>query len=105
MNPLVKNAADIEQVKESGRKEKFNRERELDDLRFILSSQQGRRFYWRLLEKTGIFKVSFTGNPGWTEFNEGRREVGLWALGEMNEACPEAWLEILKERKTEDENA
>ena len=44
MKPLVKNAADPGQVKEAESKLKRHRERELNDVRAVLSTPEGRRF-------------------------------------------------------------
>lgn len=95
---LVKNAADPEQVKEAADKEKFKREHEIDDVRYILASQQGRRFIWKYLDFCGVFRTSFTGNSE-TFFKEGIRNVGLKILADLNEADPMAYVKILDENK------
>ena len=69
-----------------------------DQLSLILSSYEGRSFYWRLLSRCGIFRTSFTGDNT-TFFNEGMRQVGLWALEELFSASPEAFLLMQKEAK------
>lgn len=96
MNPLVTNAADHGQIKSAGRKQRWNRERELSDVRSILSTKQGRRFWWRYLAKCKIFQSTFTGNNT-TFFNEGERNVGLQLLADLNEAMPEAYMLMQKE--------
>lgn len=98
--PFVKNAADRSQVKEAEKKVRRLRERELNDVRFILSSQEGRRFLWRYLEKCKVFETSFTGNST-TFFNEGMRNVGLMLIADINEAEPEAYLKMMNESKGE----
>lgn len=75
---------------------------ELDDVRWLMSDKRGRRFVWRLLEAAGIYRSSFTGNST-TFFNEGARNVGLRFLADVNEACPERYLEMLKEQKEHDD--
>lgn len=63
---------------------------EVDDLKWFMSTKQGRRVMWRLLEKTGVYRTSFiTPNAMQVSFLEGRREIGLEWLGEIMEHCPE----------------
>jgi hypothetical protein len=99
MKPLVKNAADEEQVREAKGKAKLGRDRELDDVREILSSPAGRRFYWRYLEECKLYKQCADHSGSWTYFNEGQRNIGLKLLSDLNEACPEAYLVMLKEKE------
>jgi len=96
--PTVKNAADDKQVRGAVRDEKNRREQELNDVRNVLNSAFGRRFVWRLLEFSGIYKTSFTGNSH-TFFNEGMRNIGLSIMTDINEACPEQLITMMKEAK------
>lgn len=98
MKPLVTNAADEEQVKESKLHEKFSRETELSDVAHVLSSPQGRRFYWRLLTECKTFESIMTGSA-YTYYNSGKQDLGHYLLGELNAADPEAYLKMLKEIK------
>lgn len=100
---LVKNAADKEQVKKAGSKAQRAREKQLNDIRFLLSREQGRRFLWRCLERCGVYRSSFTGNSQ-TFFNEGERNIGLFILDDIMEAAPDAYLLMLKENKGDKEN-
>lgn len=52
------------------------RERDVDALNHVLSTELGRWFFCRIFDHTGILKRSFTGNSE-TYFNEGRRSVGI----------------------------
>lgn len=97
---MVQNAADQNQVREANLKVKYGREKELEDIKYILASPQGRRFVWRYLEITGLFKTSFTGSSE-TFFLEGGRNIGLKILADVNEADPEGYLKMLKESKGE----
>jgi hypothetical protein len=89
-DPKVKsyNAADEEGVKSRKRKDESARDRELHDLRTLMQSIEGRRFIWRLLDRAGVFRTSFTGNST-TFFNEGQRNMGLIVLADVHEACAE----------------
>lgn len=100
---LVRNAADPEQVEKAAKKEKRGREQEVDDIKFILSSAQGRRFYWRLLERCGVYSLSFrAGQPDQTAYLEGHRNIGLTFLNDLMTAEPEAYLKMMKEKEIND---
>ena len=95
------NASDPAQVKEAAQKVKYGREQELNDVRTILATREGLRFMWRYLTECGIFKTSMTGSSQ-TFFLEGRRDVGLRLLADVNEADPEAYFRMLSEDKKSD---
>lgn len=99
---LVGNAADPEQVKWAGEREQSNRQREINDVAYVLSTRQGRRFIWRLLCDAGIYRSSFHTNGSMVYFNEGRRDVGLKLLAEVSEADPMAPHMMAMEAKQDD---
>lgn len=68
-----------------------------EDMKWLMGSKRGRRIVWRLLERTGIFRSSFTGNSE-TFFREGMRNVGLALMAQINEACPESYMNMVKEQ-------
>lgn len=96
--PYVKNAADSDQVRQAGEKEERGRERDLNDMRTVLSTLSGRRVVWRYLTFCKVFESSFTGNST-TFFNEGMRNVGLALLADIHEAEPQAYLLMMQESK------
>ena len=97
------NAADVDQIKKGAKNDKTKRQIEVDDMRVILSTRQGRRFIWRHMSNAGIFQSCFTGNSA-TFFNEGRRDIGLKILAEVQEASPDSYLLMMKEARNEEEN-
>ncbi|MBF8177814.1 Bbp19 family protein [Herminiimonas contaminans] len=92
------NASDESQVADRKKKELRGRERELEDLRVVLSTKEGRRFYWKTLCDCGVFKSSFTGNST-TFFNEGKRDIGLKLLADLMEADAKKYLLMTEEAK------
>lgn len=72
---------------------------EVDDLRWMMSDKRGRRVMWRLLETSGVYRSSFTGNSE-TFFREGQRNVGLKLLADIHEHCPDAFVLMLKEHRS-----
>ena len=78
--------------------EKLEREILLNDVRHVLSSVQGRRFVWMILDMAGVYRSSFTGNST-TFFNDGARNIGLRVLSDVMDAKPEAFLQMQQEDK------
>lgn len=68
-----------------------------EDMKWLMGSKRGRRIVWRLLERTGIFRSSFTGNSE-TFFREGMRNVGLVLMAQIHETCPDSYLTMVKEQ-------
>jgi len=98
------NASNEQEVKNATLKEKNRRDTELDDLRQLLKTKWGRRLIWRVLEKAGIHRTSFTGNST-TFFNEGQRNIGLWLESEVTDADTNGYLQMIKENNKGEQNA
>ena len=97
---LVKNAADPGQVKEAKQKELRGREREVNDVRSILNTREGRRFMWKMLGHCRVFESIWHGSAQ-IHYNAGMQDVGHFILAEITEASPEAYLLMMKENKGE----
>ena len=83
---------------EVARKVKLATQIEAADFKWIVSNKRGRRYIWRLLEKAGVFRSSFTGNSA-TFFNEGQRNLGLSVLAMIHEHTPDAYTLMLNEQR------
>lgn len=92
-------------------KQDYIRERDIDALNHVLSTELGRWFFCRLLDRTDILKQSFTGNSE-TFFNEGKRKVGLAymnMLGQIGDGIDgvkkyhQAQLEYIEQQKVFEE--
>lgn len=73
------------------------RQKEIEDVKKILKTPEGRRYFWRLLSKCGMFRTSFTPNSNLTAFNEGKRDIGLDTLIEISEADGSAFAQMQNE--------
>lgn len=74
---LVGNAADEEQVKKADKIEKDQRKDELNDLRLIMSTRQGRRFIYRLVNEICHYDTDDAQPSGsFTYKSLGERNVG-----------------------------
>lgn len=70
-----------------------------EDMRWLMSTVQGRRVVWRLLERAGIYRTSFSANTNETFFNEGARNVGLFLVAEIHAHAPEMYALMTNEAK------
>ena len=71
---------------------------EQEDFKWLMGNKRGRRIVWRLLERTGVYRSSFTGNSE-TFFREGMRNVGLTLLAQVHEITPDQFAVMLKEQQ------
>ena len=76
---------------------KLTLQTEQEDFKWLMGSTRGRRIVWRLLERTGVYRSSFTGNSE-TFFREGQRNVGLMLMAQINEHAPDQYALMLKEQ-------
>lgn len=78
--------SDPRQVDERARKARNNRKQELEDMKAVLATPEGRRFVWRLLER--VYQASFNPNNSVMSFNEGERNAALKLWKDVIEADP-----------------
>jgi hypothetical protein len=94
----MRNAADPEQVKEAAIRERHGRELELEDLKGILATPQGRRFVWRLLEEARVFN-SVWHNSALIHYNAGKQDFGHLILADVMEASSDALTLMMRENR------
>lgn len=78
-------------------REKLVRESEEADLKWLMGSKRGRRIVWRLLDRAGVFRLSFNTNAMQMAFAEGNRNEGLRTLAQIHALCPELYPVMVKE--------
>jgi hypothetical protein len=69
------------------RQQKIDRARELEDLRLILETPEGTRFFRRFFDDGKMFNSAMTGNS-WTYHNEGKRDFVLQYFNDICITCP-----------------
>ena len=80
----------------------LQKEKEEEYLRVVLSTVQGRDVMWRVLEFTGLYHTSYDRDaPHETSFREGKRQIGLLLLSEINNVDPLAFQLMQKEHLDE----
>ncbi len=94
--PLVKNAASKKQVEEAGGKERRMRERELNEMRMILSTPEGRSFIWRLMGRCKTFNSVWESSAK-IHYNSGQQDIGFYLLAEIDQADPEMFFKMRNE--------
>lgn len=96
---------DEQRLKDAEQNQKLAAERQRDDLKHVMSSVQGRRLIWLLLNNAGVFSLSFTGDNASTNFNEGRRNEGLRLFNEVMTHCPDLYLTMANEAREDEEKS
>jgi hypothetical protein len=96
---LVKNAGDPDQVKEGKRKEKFNREDALQDVRNVLAEKSGRRFLYSIIYHCGVFQTIWHGSA-LIHYQSGCQDMGFFIVNLLKEADRTAYLLMLDENLT-----
>lgn len=86
------------------KRRKLAKDTEESDLKWLMGSKRGRRIVWRLLEQSGVFRLSFNTNSMTMAFNEGNRNFGNRALALIHSTCPELYPAMLKEATDERHN-
>lgn len=72
-------------------------QRDIDDIKFVMDSEKGRRVVWSLLEQGSVFAPCFTTDPYATAFKEGQRNLALSLFQRVMAHCPDQYLKMAKE--------
>ncbi|HCA7854543.1 TPA: hypothetical protein MX526_000875 [Enterobacter hormaechei] len=89
---------DEEEIRIQNERKKHDLEqREKDDIKFVMDSEQGRRVVWGLLEKGQVFGTCFNVDPNITAFNEGQRNLALVLFQRVMTHCPDQYLKMAAE--------
>ena len=78
-------------------KQQLLAQRDIDDIQFVMGSEQGRRVIWSLLEKGQVFGTCFNVEPHITAFNEGQRNLALVLFQRVMAHCPDQYLKMAAE--------
>ncbi len=89
------------QLKEAEERARREVQQEVEDYKWLMSSKRGRRVIFRVLERAGVYRMSFDTNAMTMAFNEGRRNEGLYLTSKLLGACPDLHAQMLKENTNE----
>jgi len=70
---------------------------ELKELTNALQSYTVRKVFWDMMKHCGAFSQSYQSDPYLANFLLGRRNVGLWLMGEIDSAGEEWLLMMMRE--------
>jgi hypothetical protein len=76
-------------------------ERAKNDLAAVMSTAEGRRFVWALIEHAGVYGPSYASEALATAYNEGRRSIGIGLQARCQADVPDLYVTALKEQLTE----
>lgn len=76
---------------------KKRRQREDDDMSWVLSTPQGRRIVCEIFEETGVWRSCFHENAHVMSALEGKRDIGLLILTRVRRARPSALEQMQRE--------
>lgn len=71
-----------------------------EDLRWLMGDERGRRFMWRLLGMTKVFRNAFTGDSR-TFFQCGEQNIGHQLMGQLHSVCPGQYHRMVKEQSSD----
>lgn len=77
-------------------------QRDIEDIQFVMNSEQGRRVIWSILERGKVFSPCFAGDSHLTAFNEGQRNMALALFQRVMAHCPEQYLKMAAESQEKD---
>lgn len=72
---------------------------EEEDIKWLMANKRGRRIVYRLLERAGVWRLSFNTNALQMAFNEGNRNEGLALLAKLMTYCSDAYAVMMKEQQ------
>jgi hypothetical protein len=105
MSTYDSETADQESVRaEAAQRGKLSRDTDESDFKWLMSSKRGRRIIWRLLDRAGIFRLSFNTNAMTMAFAEGTKNEGLRILSQIHTLCPELYSVMTKEAQHDNRN-
>lgn len=98
-------AGDRAVVKKRKTRAQLEEERANEEFGKVLSTWEGRRFIWWLLEQSGMYKTTFRPSPYTTAFLEGQRQLGIKTIERIFKSDAKAYgLMRAEAQRIEEEN-
>lgn len=72
---------------------------EKEDLVWLMSGKRGRRIVKGILDRAGVWRLSFNTNAMQMSFNEGMRNEGLALTAKLMTYCPTTYAEMITEKQ------
>jgi hypothetical protein len=103
-DPLDTRGQELAKAERAAR-DRLQRDEEVGDIKWLMGGKRGRRIVWRLLEQSGVFRLSFNTNAMQMAFAEGNRNFGNRTLTQIHAHCPELYLTMVEENANEHRHA
>src|SRR3569833_3301998 len=68
---------------------------EAEDIKWLMSSKRGRRIARRILDRAGVWQLSFNTNALTMAFGEKHHNENLALLAKIHEHCPQRYTEMV----------
>lgn len=94
-------ASQTRRKEERAKRDRLERETEEADVRWLASSKRGRRILWRIMEQSGVFRLSYAPSATAMAFNEGQRSYGNRVLSLIHEVAAESYPAMLREQRND----
>lgn len=91
--------AELAAEQETEEAKRFQRQLDDDDLQWLMSDKRGRRYVWRMLGVTGVFRNPFSMQREATDFNCGKQVIGQTMLADIHRLCPESYNKMVMENR------
>lgn len=75
---------------------------EHDFIRAMMGTTQGRLWFWDILTSCHVGATSFSSDSLVMAFSEGERNIGLRIQAQLLAACPDRYIEMLRENGEKD---
>jgi hypothetical protein len=98
---LPYDAGDPVAVKAKQKTARLREEANKKVLRQLMGSNEGRAWTYELLALCHVYQSAFSTNALSMACAEGERNIGLRILSELMQACPDRYIEMLKEANGE----
>jgi hypothetical protein len=98
-----RNLKDPQQNEKEKDRAKRLEQQKIDDVRWILGTPGGRRFFARYLKLCYMGDTTFHGAQFETFVNEGRRQIGLLLQKDIEQYAPEAYQKMMDEHNKENQ--
>jgi hypothetical protein len=97
------NAGDPKHVAKKAQANLFNDLQDKEDLKTIINTPAGFRYFKRMLDEAQVLEPSMTGNS-WTYYMEGFKAHAKLVMKELMDAAPQKLIEIFTIEKELDED-
>ena len=96
--PKPRNASNAKQNESAEQRAERRQRRNMAALREVLSKPEGRRVLDLILSECGIYHATSSNEQLALARENGRRQVGLWLLTQLDAADPTAYQQIMRDR-------